>query len=363
VIYAWCPLVIKEIANSGHLDALAYFLATLAVALMVRALYGAEPGPRRAWCGIGATMVLALACGAKLYPVILLPLFAISLRYRLGWKCALAACLAFGLVLAPLVWPMLPDSASQPLVDFDPAQVAPLSADLPPAPPQEVSLAPRDPSESLRAFLGEWEMNDFLFLIVVENLRPAVDGTADPAAWFTIVPQAWREAVVSYGHSLVGVESRRIPFLLARGGLSAIFLVVAGVLAWRARAADAPRDWLAAAFLTIAWFWLLLPTLNPWYWTWAVALLPFATGRTWLAVSGLAFIYYFRFWLMHHAPTAPFLGTAYTGPQFFDFVITWLEFGPWLLALMAAAVWRRRSQTARMNTTKSYCDGFEGPNG
>ena len=36
VIYAWCPLLMKEVANSGHLDAVAVFLTTLAVYLLVR---------------------------------------------------------------------------------------------------------------------------------------------------------------------------------------------------------------------------------------------------------------------------------------------------------------------------------------
>jgi hypothetical protein len=92
-------------------------------------------------------------------------------------------------------------------------------------------------------------------------------------------------------------------------------------------------DWLRAAFLTIAWFWLLLPTLNPWYWTWAMPLLPFARSRAWLALSGLVFVYYLRFWLTYHFAETPVLGTRYPGPWFFDYIVTWLEFGPWFLWL------------------------------
>ena len=36
VLYAWCPLVLKEFANSGHLDVIAVFLTTLAMWLAVR---------------------------------------------------------------------------------------------------------------------------------------------------------------------------------------------------------------------------------------------------------------------------------------------------------------------------------------
>ena len=85
--------------------------------------------------------------------------------------------------------------------------------------------------------------------------------------------------------------------------------------------------------LTRTSFWLLLPTLNPWYWTWAVPLLPFARNRAWLALGGLVFLYYLRFWLTYHYADAPVLGTRYSGPWFFDYVVTWLEFGPWFVWL------------------------------
>src|SRR5262249_37420057 len=78
VAYGWCPLVLKEVANSGHLDAMAVFLTTLAVSLAVMSLFtrpvdgGAESeGSRSArWLAIAAALVLALAVGAKIYPII-----------------------------------------------------------------------------------------------------------------------------------------------------------------------------------------------------------------------------------------------------------------------------------------------------
>jgi len=97
--------------------------------------------------------------------------------------------------------------------------------------------------------------------------------------------------------------------------------------------------WLA--ILGIAWFWLLSPTQNPWYWTWAMPLVMFARCRAWLLVSGLALTYYLRFWLDFHFVETEVLGTPYTGAPFFDFVVTWLEFGPWFVLLSAEAVWPR----------------------
>ena len=99
-------------------------------------------------------------------------------------------------------------------------------------------------------------------------------------------------------------------------------------------------------FLTIAWFWLLCPTQNPWYWTWALPLLPMARSRVWLAMSGLVLLYYLRFWLSYHWPEQPVLGTPYAGIAFFDFVVTWIEYGPWFLCLAIAACFRRRDKVA-----------------
>jgi hypothetical protein len=72
--------------------------------------------------------------------------------------------------------------------------------------------------------------------------------------------------------------------------------------------------------------------VNPWYLTWALPFLPFCQNRAWLVLPGLAFFYYLRFWLTQHF-TEPMFGTGYTGATFFDFIVTWIEFVPWLVWL------------------------------
>jgi hypothetical protein len=62
-------------------------------------------------------------------------------------------------------------------------------------------------------------------------------------------------------------------------------------------------------------------------------LLPFVRNPAWIAVSGLALIYYLRFWLGYHYADASVLNSGYVGTDFFDFVVTWFEFGPWLIWL------------------------------
>jgi len=352
VTYGWCPLVLKEIANSGHLDSLAYFLTTASVLLAVDAFFRLRPASHAHtfWKVAGSSALLALACGAKLYPVVLLPLLALTTQRRIGWRGALGTFAIFVVTIVPLAWPMLPVTnrmEETDLNDFDSSQVAPLSDDAPPVPPQDAGIAPRDPTQSLRAFLSEWEMNDFLFLIAMENLRPTADLSRGEVAWFSVVPEEWRSRSIELTKSGLGVDSNRAPFFLTRMITSVVFVVIAGWLAWRARSIADATTWLETAFLTVAWFWLLLPTLNPWYWTWAIPLLPFARGRAWFLLSGFVFLYYFRFWLMQHLPEALVLGTRYNGPRFFDYVVTWIEFCPWFAFLAASPSWRRRIRESR----------------
>lgn len=85
LLYAWNPLVVKEIAGSGHVDSLMVLLLTAAVLLLVR-------GRHRF-----AHLALAAAAGAKLAAVALVPLF-LGRTPKRTWP-ALAA--AFALVALP----------------------------------------------------------------------------------------------------------------------------------------------------------------------------------------------------------------------------------------------------------------------
>jgi hypothetical protein len=343
IAYGWCPLVVKEIANSGHLDALATCLMTLAVSLLLSALAtNSEQSARRYRLSVGAALALALGVGAKLYPVVLAPLLLWMLARRVNVKASILAASVFVTASLLVLCPMIPThrAASGELEEtnraFNEAHVS-VVAEQPPLPPPETSTEPRDPSESLRAFLGRWEMNDFLFLLVIENLRPSSGLPTEQIAWFTVTPESWRAALVATVAQQTGVDAERVPFVLTRFLLSLTLIGLAfGLALWAARRfkADSPQHerLLEATFLTLAWFWLLLPTQNPWYLTWCLPFLPFARGRAWFALSGLAFAYYLRFWMTAQFPS-PLLGTPYPGPQFFDYVVTWLEFAPWMVWL------------------------------
>ena len=110
--YGWCPLVLKEIAGSGHLDSIAVFWSAFAIYALLRFVNGASGESRssertvQVW--LAATIVaFAIAVAAKLYPLVLAPVFLGTVVRVVGWWRGLAAsALAVGAALL-LLWPML----------------------------------------------------------------------------------------------------------------------------------------------------------------------------------------------------------------------------------------------------------------
>lgn len=137
----------------------------------------------------------------------------------------------------------------------------------------------------------------------------------------------WPQATIFLAAS---IDQQRAAFSLTRLITAAVFAAIALGVLWRAARRNTVAAFLEAAFLTLAWFWLLAPTQNPWYWTWALPRIPFARSRAWLDLSGLVLLDYLRFWLLYQWPDSSLPGTPYDGARFFDFVVTWFEFALWL---------------------------------
>jgi len=294
------------------------------------------------------SLVLALAVGAKLYPIVLAPLICFVLAKRIGWRYVPVPAAVFAATTLVLLWPMMPREKATATE----SKSAATSHQTPQPAPLESTLA-TDPSRGVTTFLRRWEMNDFIFLLLVENLKPTVELPPNRIAWFSVVPEWIRHSVVASVSNRFEIDAHEVPFLLTRAITGIAFIAIALALAWRAAQTPEVSRYCEASFLTLAWFWLLCPTQNPWYWTWALPLLPFARSRAWLAVSGLVLLYYSRFWLSYHWPDTPVLGTQYVGYAFFDFIVTWIEFAPWLLCLTLGFVLRRRSGGA---VTTRYLD-------
>ena len=381
--YLWCPLLIKEFANGGHLDSIANLFTLVAVFLLVRAVWPdtnedeeheekkdsaqtavpKEIGYNTYLTSWVSALTLAFAVAAKVYPVVLLPLGAVVLFKRTRIINTVTTVTVFLVAVVLFSLPILRHiESAQELFGIDKTQV--------------VELQDSDQS-GLEAFSKFWEMNDFLFMVVVENLKPDpkpnANGVVNKAStpWFRVTPNKFREAVVERVEPMVVSPQERDKFNYSESNIAFFatrFLTVSVfglIILWCCydayRRDDDPRVWLGNCFLALAWFWLLSPTQNPWYWTWAMPFLVFVRGRTWFFVSGMALIYYIRFWFRYHMGGKNPIGFLnnefgdpaifdilfpfadrfhYTGALFFDYYLPVVQFAPILIGLLIGAVWR-----------------------
>lgn len=328
--YAWCPLILKEFANTGHLDSIAVCFTTAALWWLTcqRAKEGkgaGNPPLSRPALGAACLAATAWACAilAKLYPLVLAPVLIAYGWRRWRWRLALPGALFLALLVAGYF--ALPRHSAWP------------AAPTPEAP----AVAPYHSSFSgLGEFLRRWEMNDLLFSIVYENLRPP----APAPPWYVCVPASFRqqaqESLCAVSRSL-GLDSARLnlPFLFTQLFMATVLLSICLGLALRPWPQDGRQELLRRGFLCLAWLWFLSATQNPWYWSWALPFVVFAS-RPWLLVSGLALVYYLRFWLIGHVPDTTLPGRL-DGRRFFDEVVVWLEHLPVLLVLSWAALRRQ----------------------
>lgn len=349
IAWLWCPLVLKEFANSGHLDSIAVFFTLASVYLVVVSLWprtsvaeAAETEIDRSlfpWLFVAGVAVLALATGAKIYPVVLAPLIAVAGLRRLGWR-SMVAWPAFLVLSAALLWPMVRHTG--PVMELTHA----------------LGMAGDDreainhlPPSGIEAFVRRWEMNDFLFMVIIENLKPYGNEPADrdrfagdwpSRIWFVKTTNGFRHSFADRVAAWASIPKADVAFWLTRRITLALFCgVVLFAITRMVRSPDA-TTLLKMVFLTIAWFWLLSPTQNPWYWTWAVPFVAFARSRIWLLIAVTVMAYYLRFWCdIHLNQSDGFMGTPYAGTAFFDFVMPVVEFLPVLLLLLAGVVWRK----------------------
>jgi len=265
IAYSWCPLVLKEVANSGHLDSIAVFFTMLGLYTMIRwpTLTGA----------CGGLSGLALGVLAKCYPVVILPVVAAYLfaRYRA------AAMLPLLLFVTVTVAGYLPFVGGRPAGEMSRSS---------------------HPGSGLGEFLTRWEANDFLFMLVHDNLRV----TDEAPSRHVVVPLAWRESLqhnqFEPWRDTLGLSFKAQPeFVVAQGLMGLILLAIVTGAAWQTYRQPKPLVLLRAAFLAIVWAWLLTSAANPWYLLWCLPLMMFDGRRSWFLLPALVWLYYVHFWV------------------------------------------------------------------
>ncbi|MEM8679005.1 MAG: hypothetical protein AAGF97_06620, partial [Planctomycetota bacterium] len=318
-LYGWCPLVLKEVANSGHLDSMAVLCTTLAVYAAVRGWLATRPGATVTWGGLSG-LLLAMGIAAKVYPLVLIPWLAVGTwRFR-GLRAAVWVTLLVVAASYVLMRPMLVQ--------------------------EQRGIRGERQLGGLSTFARYWEMNDFLFLLVHENLKPLANREQKETAWFSVVPDGVRTDLINRIQLPFWPEQMVVtPFLASRLLTGIAYLLTMGWILYRSWSSDEVETWLNAAFLVIAWFFLWGPTQNPWYWLWAMPLIPFARLKAWWGLSGLLFLYYARFWFEYHRTGIAVSGTRYEGAMYFHLVFVWFEFAPWFLLLCGEYWFRRRNIT------------------
>ena len=341
VVYGWSPLVLKEYANSGHLDTITVAFSLWSVILLIRTVeltdsrVNDHPRKKAILPLLCSAVLFACSIAGKLYPLVLTPVLLVFLLRRLGTRLTgtwlVTSVLASFLFLSPWIFADLGQSA-----------------------PGTQTSQQTEATAGLKAFMTRWQINDWIFSVINENILPDSQRRS-PTPWFVFVPDNWREAIAhsiqqeqqeqeqqeqqqqeqrKQNHATTRLLPEISSFLIARaitlaiwGGITVYLLIVL----WREPTA---RSLVHQSFLVLAWFWLLAPTQNPWYWTWAIPFLLPSHRIAWLGISSVLFAYYVRFPLLYFETNGAVPGTAMSGWTLFSDVVVWLEFAPLMLWIL-----------------------------
>ena len=349
ILYAWNPLVVKEIANGGHLDSIAVFFMMLSIFCLSKWMHREDRksnGSLPALSGIA----LGFGFGAKLFPIVLFPALFITVA-RVGWPAAIKFGVFFlvagGLAVSPMYYWIIQHEAARK-AEIALAKEAAETMEIPtpksnngelgstviPIATEEKDETPTN-KEGLTGFLSKWRMNDVVFSGIYLNLKPAKHESANP--WYVFTPSKFRNWVqeTCERRSFGGADPAfGLTRLLTLGAFAVFYLWQLLAIYGRpgelvpkgSKSAVQTSDaielhrlvWILALFL------FLQPTVNPWYWIWIAPLAVFSRNRGWLLVAGLLLIYYSRFWFSTIPMSFDIAG--YVGVGLFDHGLAWLEF-------------------------------------
>jgi hypothetical protein len=279
IVYLWSPLVVVEVAGSGHVDALAIFC-------LVAALLWAEEGRT-----LRASVALSLSILSKFFAAALIPAFR-----------------------------PLPPSPSPEGRRGDPSPQPP-----PPKGEGEQALTSQPPLPKT----GEGEQacpNDkgravlLIPLILLAAYLPYAGAGANLFAGLRAYAEHWQFNDLLFRHiaAWAGPDRARQTVALLFG-LTALLLAVRKV------------DLLTSAHILVGAFLLLTPTLHPWYALWIVPFLTLRRSAAWLLLTGLVPLSYHV--LIRYVSEGVWMEAEW---------VRWAEFGPFAALYLGEKIWERR---------------------
>lgn len=221
VIYWWNPLLLREMYNAGHMD-------VIVLPFVLGAIYWALKSRF-----VGAALLLGLAVGAKVWPVLLLPLLLRPLFSQP--RKLLAALLVFAVVSAAMFYP--------------------------------IWQAGLESDSGFTAYSQRWEMNDSFFVLVL--------WVADGLRRLLHLDDALSQTMA---RAMTGVM------------LSALLL-------WKMRRQPSSEiDLCNNCLVIVAALFLLSPVQFPWYAVWFLPLVTLRPRWSLLLLLTLLPLFYWRFY-------------------------------------------------------------------
>ncbi|MBI2952097.1 DUF2029 domain-containing protein [bacterium] len=287
IVYLWSPLVVVEVAGSGHVDALAIFCL---IAALLRA---EEEKPVR------ASVALSLSILSKFFAAALIPAF-----------CTMKKFTAENAENAERI---RMDETEKRRNEETKKR---LFADTP-TPRFPVSSSLR-PLRSLRYAL--WGRAVLLIpLILLAAYLPYAGAGANLFIGLRTYAEHWQFNDLLFRYIAAWAGPGR-----ARHGVLLLFGLTALVLAVR------KVDLLTSAYLLVGAFLLLTPTLHPWYALWIVPFLTLRRSAAWLLLTGLVPLSYHV--LIRYVSEGVWVEAEW---------VRWAEFGPFVAVWVGEYIWRR----------------------
>ena len=354
ILYAWNPLVIKEVANGGHLDSIATLFLTLSVLAIVKFRLSSSGST---WNVIGGAVALGIGIGAKLSPAVLFPALAVMIARRSLTKAVLFTLTCFAVAVLSL-WPMLDSSDFAGISSGSALAKQPLESEAQSENDIPVSSqnAVANNKDGLVAFFSKWRMNDPIFSTIYLNLKKQHQHDKN-SPWFVVTSSQWRGRFCDWlkERQLGGDDPAFFATRVLTLGLFGVFyfwqlLRIYGAATFvpngsveDSRITDVSEPVTRLAGI-MACFLVLQPTVNPWYFVWLAPLMCFTQNRGWALASGFLLLYYARFWFKTISGYYDFAGRSYSAVGLFDELIVFVEFG--LILLLMVYMRRRRYQNS-----------------